>query len=120
MRTRDFDYELPKEQIAQEPTASRDASRMLVVERAAGRLVHTWFRNLPEYVGPGDLFVVNDTSVIPARIFGRKAATGGRVELLMLEEVAQDEWEALVRASLYENRPVKYSLETGVTVKVAV
>ncbi len=84
MRIEDFDFELPKEQIAQSPLAERDGSRLLVVSRSSGRIEHRVFRELPELLSPGDLVVVNDSRVIPARLLGKKAGTGGRVELLLL------------------------------------
>ena len=71
MKTSDFDYELPKELIAQRPAATRDASRLLVLDRATGAVAHSTFRALPEFLREGDLLVVNDTRVIPARLFGR-------------------------------------------------
>ena len=103
MRTDVFDYELPAALIAQEPAAVRDEARMLVVHRADGRLEHRRVDALPEYLAAGDLLVLNDTRVIPARVMGVKAGTGGRVELLLLEERGPNRWEVLLRAS---RRPV--------------
>jgi S-adenosylmethionine:tRNA ribosyltransferase-isomerase len=97
MRTDDFDFNLPPELIAQEPAAQRDESRMLVVHRESGQLEHRRFHHLPEYLRAGDLMVVNDTRVIPARLFARKDGTGGKVELLMLEETEPGIWAALLR-----------------------
>ena len=99
MKTADFDYELPPELIAQAPAARRDASRMMVVDRAAHTIEHRQFTDLPDYLHPGDLLVVNDTRVIPARLFGRKAkaGTGGKVEFLLLEETGPGVWDALMR-----------------------
>ncbi len=77
-------YELPKELIAQQPCEPRDAARLLVLDRATGLISHRVFQDLPELLRPGDCLVLNDTRVIPARIYGRKAITGGRVELLLL------------------------------------
>ena len=94
MLTRDFDFELPTASIAQEALA-RGESRLLVLEN--GRLpLHRAIRDLPELLKAGDLLVVNDTRVIPARLFGRRA-TGGRVELLLVERVSLLEWDALVK-----------------------
>lgn len=98
MKVADFDYALPPELIAQEPAGRREKSRMLVLDRAAGSISHRRFSDLEEYLHPGDLLVVNDTRVIPARVFGRKAATGGRVEFLLLEETEPGVWDALMRA----------------------
>ncbi len=96
MKTADFDYPLPAELIAQAPAEPRDASRLLVVEREGGTLRHHRFRDLPQFLRPGDLLVHNKTRVIPARIFARKP-TGGRVEMLLLHPRSDWEWAALVR-----------------------
>ena len=79
-------YELPKELIAQQPCEPRDAARLLVLDRKSGKLSHKIFRDLPELLKAGDCLVLNDTKVLPARIYGRKAITGGKVELLLLSE----------------------------------
>lgn len=97
MRVSDFDYELPEDLIAQQPVEPRDAARLLVVDRETGRLEHRRFRDLPRYLTAGDVLVLNDTRVIPARLFGLKEPTGGRVEVLLLERREPDVWEALVR-----------------------
>jgi S-adenosylmethionine:tRNA ribosyltransferase-isomerase len=99
MNTADFDYDLPEALIAQTPTDSRTASRMLVVHRDSGTLEHRRIGDIGEYLVPGDLLVVNNTKVIPARIFGHKAETGGRIELLLLEPLGGDTWRVLCRAS---------------------
>ncbi len=100
MKVSDFDYDLPPELIAQEPAARRDGARMLVLDRAARTLAHRMFADLPAYLRPRDLLVANDTRVIPARVFGRKAkaGTGGKVEFLLLEELAPGVWDALMRS----------------------
>ena len=95
MRTSDFDYPLPPERIAQTPVEPRHASRLLVLQRAEDRLEHRTFWDIGDYLRPGDLLVVNQTRVIPARIFGRKP-TGGRIELLLLKRLDDTTWEALV------------------------
>ena len=99
MNTSDFDYELPPERIAQEPPKERDGGRMMVLDRAKGSIVHARFADLPEFLDEGDLVVVNDTRVIPARVFGKKAkeGTGGKVELLLLEDLGRGEWDVLMR-----------------------
>mgnify|MGYP000330217409 CR=1 FL=1 len=99
MKTGDFDYALPPDRIAQEPLPERAAARMLVLRCAAGRIEHRCVGELPEYLRAGDLLLVNDTRVIPARVFGRRTDTGGRVELLFVEQTAPAEWECLCRAS---------------------
>ncbi len=96
----DFDYDLPRELIAQTPIEPRDASRLLVVDRASGTLEHRHFRDIGEYLRPGDLLIANQSRVLPARLFGHRAETGGAVEILLLAErpdVGPDCWEALVR-----------------------
>lgn len=96
MKTTDFDYILPPERIAQTPLEPRDASRLLIYNRVDGTTSHQHFYDLPKVVHPGDLLVVNQTRVLPARIHARKADTGGQVELLLLRQTADHTWEALV------------------------
>jgi len=95
VKTSDFDYELPHEFIAQTPVEPRDASRLLVLDRATGALEHRFFRDIGHYLHPGDLLVLNQTRVIPARIYARKS-TGGWVELLLLRRQDSLTWECLV------------------------
>ncbi len=95
MRVADFDYDLPPEMIAQHPLEPRDASRLLVLRRDSGAILHRHFRDLPEYLVPGDLLVANDSRVIRARLCGRKR-TGGRVEALLLRRLDERRWEALL------------------------
>jgi S-adenosylmethionine:tRNA ribosyltransferase-isomerase len=95
MNTSDFDYNLPESSIAQTPLEPRDASRLLVLQRDTGRLEHRIFREIGDFLKPGDLLILNQTRVIPARIFARKR-TGGRVELLLLRRRGLLTWEALV------------------------
>ena len=95
MRTSDFDYHLPHSSIAQTPAEPRDSSRLLVLHRNTGELEHHIFRDVADYLRAGDLLVLNQTRVIPARIYARKE-TGGRVEILLLRRRAELAWEALV------------------------
>jgi S-adenosylmethionine:tRNA ribosyltransferase-isomerase len=95
MQTSDFDYDLPPERIAQTPVEPRHASRLLVLNRASHTLEHRTFWDVANYLRPGDLLVVNQTRVIPARIFAHKP-TGGRIELLLLRRTADNTWETLV------------------------
>ena len=97
MRTVDFNFTLPSELIAQTPSATRDASRMLVVHRAESRTEHKQFRDLREYLRAGDVLVLNNSRVIRARLRGHKPTSGGQVELLLVEEVAPNEWWTLLR-----------------------
>lgn len=95
MKTSDFDYHLPESSIAQTPVEPRDSSRLLVLNRGTGTLEHRIFREIGDYLRAGDLLVINQTRVIPARIYARKS-TGGRVELLLLRRRDELTWEALV------------------------
>src|SRR5205807_2571247 len=100
MKISDFDYDLPQELIAQTPIEPRDASRLLVLNRATGAIEHRHFRDIHEYLRPGDLLIANQSRVIPARLLGRRAGTGGAVEVLLLAErtdLAANTWETLVR-----------------------
>ena len=96
MKTADFDYTLPAELIAQQPLPDRDAARMLVLDRANGVVRHKQFTAFPEHLCAGEVLVLNDTKVIPARLIGRKP-TGGEVELLLIEELSALRWLALAR-----------------------
>lgn len=93
-----YDYDLPAELIAQEPVEPRDASRLMVVYRKTGTIEHRFFSDLPEYLAPGTLLMMNDTKVLPARLVGRKE-TGGRVEILLLRRRQDGLWEALAKPS---------------------
>jgi S-adenosylmethionine:tRNA ribosyltransferase-isomerase len=97
MRASDFDFPLPPELIAQTPAPRRDQSRLLVLERATGRIAHRHFAELAEYFSPGDLLVLNDSRVIPARLRLRNARTDGQLEALLLEENAANDWWAMMR-----------------------
>jgi S-adenosylmethionine:tRNA ribosyltransferase-isomerase len=96
MRTADFDYHLPPDRIAQRPAEPRDSSRLLVYERSTGAVTHAVFREIGSFLAPGDLLVRNRTRVIPARLHGVKADTGGKLELLLLKRLDDRRWEALV------------------------
>jgi S-adenosylmethionine:tRNA ribosyltransferase-isomerase len=109
VKTSDFDYKLPQELIAQTPVEPRDASRLMVVHRDSGDVEHRVFRDIGDYLRPGDLLVLNQTRVIPARLFGHKAKTGGKVELLLLNRRGKHTWEALVRGK---------SLRPGVRIEI--
>jgi S-adenosylmethionine:tRNA ribosyltransferase-isomerase len=98
MLVTDFDYNLPKELIAQQPLARRDASRMLVLERETGKAHDAMFSDIGHWLRKGDLLVLNNTRVIPARVFGR-LQTGGMLELLLLRQLEPGVWEALARPS---------------------
>ena len=86
MKTSDFDYDLPEELIAQEPAAERDGCRLLVMDRVTGALEDRVFRDIAEYLRPGDLLVANETRVMPARLLGAKRGTGGAAEVFLLRQ----------------------------------
>ena len=97
MRISDFSYDLPEELIAQKPLANRDASRMLVVDRKRATWADSQFSSLAKYLRNGDVVVINNTRVFPARLLGKRQESGGRVEILLVREVDPLRWEALIR-----------------------
>jgi S-adenosylmethionine:tRNA ribosyltransferase-isomerase len=100
LNIRDFDYDLPVELIAQTPIEPRDASRLLVVQRSTGQREQRHFHDIGDYLRPGDLLIANQSRVIPARLMGQRAESGGAVEMLLLAErpdLGRDHWETLVR-----------------------
>jgi len=119
MRFRDFDYDLPQELIAQTPVECRDASRLMILDRKAGTIDETGFSRITELFSPGDLLVVNDTRVLPARLFGEKES-GGRIEVFLLRRIAgPDEiWSCLLRSSK-KPRPGSFlKLPAGMTAQI--
>jgi S-adenosylmethionine:tRNA ribosyltransferase-isomerase len=96
LRTSDFDYELPARFIAQTPVEPRDSSKLMVLDRQEGLIQHDVFKHIGKYLHPGDILVLNETRVIPARIFAHKIPSGGRVEILLLRKCDVNSWEALV------------------------
>jgi S-adenosylmethionine:tRNA ribosyltransferase-isomerase len=99
MKTDLFDYELPPDLIAQHPAARRDQARMLVLHRTSGEIEHRKISDIADYLRAPDVLVLNNTKVIPARVFGHKAASGGKVELLLLEETTSKVWKVLMKTS---------------------
>lgn len=97
MKTSDFDYSLPTELIAQVPLEPRDRSRLMVINRNSGSIEHRIFSELTDYLEAGDVLVFNDSQVIPARFYGRKTGSGGRIEILLLRRLCNGQWEALLR-----------------------
>ena len=97
MKTSDFDYSLPQALIAQTPLAERDQSRLMVVDRRSGSLGHHTFSELVDFLRSGDVLVFNDSRVIPARLVGRRAGSGGKAEVLLLRRLSPGVWESLVR-----------------------
>ena len=97
LKTSDYYFDLPQELIAQDPLEDRAASRLLVMNTETGEIEHRIFRDIKEYLRPGDTLVLNDTKVIPARLLGTKEDTGANVEILLLRRLGADRWETLVR-----------------------
>ena len=113
MLKKDFWYDLPKELIAQEPVAPRDAARLMVLSRKDDSIRHKVFRDLPEFLEPGDLLVVNNSKVLPARIVGVKQPTGAVCELLLLRQVKSDQWECLAKPGKRMQPGTKVSFGDG-------
>ncbi|MBQ9179827.1 MAG: tRNA preQ1(34) S-adenosylmethionine ribosyltransferase-isomerase QueA [Firmicutes bacterium] len=97
MNVSDFDYNLPEELIAQKPSEKRDYSRLLVVDRKSGEIFHRHFYDVIDYLNPGDCLVINDSKVLPARLFGEKEGTGAKIEFLLTKRLEGDTWETMVR-----------------------
>jgi S-adenosylmethionine:tRNA ribosyltransferase-isomerase len=119
MLVKDFSYHLPQELIARHPLAERDGSRLMLLDRASGSIAEDTFCNIPHYFRPGDLLVMNDTRVIPARLFGHRP-TGGRVEIFLLRSLTagQERWECLLRSSKKFREGQDILLESGMTAVV--
>lgn len=97
MTTKDFYYELPQELIAQTPLSDRASSRLLTVDKTTGDLSHKHFYDIIDYLNPGDCLVMNNTRVIPARLYGAKVGTGGKIEFLLLKRITADTWEVILK-----------------------
>ena len=97
MKTSDFYYDLPEELIAQDPLEDRSSSRLMVLDRESGNISHRIFKDIIDYLNPEDCLVINDTKVIPARLYGVKEDTGAHIEILLLKRRENDVWETLVR-----------------------
>ncbi len=122
MKTHDFYYDLPKERIAQTPVEPRDHSRLLVMDRFTGEMEHRHFYDIVDYLRPGDLLVINDSRVLPARLYGYKEDTGAHMELLLLEQKENMVWECLAKPGKKAKPGVKLifgdGLLTGEVVEV--
>ena len=118
MKVSNFDYELPKELIAKFPVEPRDSSRLMVLHRNTGEIEHRIFRDIVEYLKPGDVLVINDTKVIPARLFG-KLETGGKVELLLVRQPGPGTWEVMAKPArkLKEGKRIYFDEELEAVVK---
>lgn len=97
MKTKDFDYNLPENLIAQYPLENREESKLLILDKKRGNIEHKQFKDIIEYLNPGDCLVLNDTRVIPARLFGNRVGKEEKIEILLLKRVEDNNWEALVR-----------------------
>ncbi|MFO7897999.1 MAG: S-adenosylmethionine:tRNA ribosyltransferase-isomerase [Planctomycetota bacterium] len=120
MRTDLFDYDLPSDLIAQHPSSRRDLSRLLVLHRRTGRTEHRVFRDIVEYVRPGDLLVVNNTRVVRARLYGTRS-TGGTVEVLLIRpsrERGEPTWECMIRCrgKLRDGETVRFGPDLSATI----
>ena len=113
----DYSFDLPRERVAQRPPRARDGSRLLVLDRRLPEVNHSRFRLLPRFLGPGDLLVLNDSAVFPARLMGRKN-TGGKMELLLLERVGRDRWRCLMKGKAAAGMDLSFGVP-GVTARVA-
>lgn len=97
MKVEDFNYDLPEELIAQTPLKERTASKLLVLDKTTGKIEHKSFKDIVDYLNPGDTLVLNDTKVLPARLIGEKEETKAVIEVLLLKNIANDDWECLVK-----------------------
>ena len=97
MKVKNFNFELPQELIAQHPMEKRDESRLMVVNKMSSEIEHKKFKDIIEYLNPGDCLVLNDTRVLPARLLGEKEGSGGKMEFLLLKRIDVDHWETLVK-----------------------
>ena len=113
MKTSDFNFDLPEELIAQTPLERRDASRLLVLDKATGETAHMHFYDLPKLLRPGDCLVLNDSRVLPARLLGHRAPGGGAVEVLLLIDRGEKVWECLVRPGRKVRTGAKLSFGDG-------
>ena len=116
MKTHDFYYDLPKERIAQTPVDPRDHSRLLVMDRFTGKMEHRHFYDIVDYLRPGDLLVINDSRVLPARLYGYKEDTGAHMELLLLEQKENMVWECLAKPGKKAKPGVKLIFGDGLLV----
>lgn len=116
MKREDFNYELPEELIAQDPLEDRSSSRLMVLDKETGKVEHHVFREVIEYLEPGDCLVINDTKVIPARLIGSKVGTDAKIEVLLLKRGENDVWETLVKPGKKAKPGTKISFGDGILV----
>lgn len=113
MKKSDFYYDLPQELIAQHPAEPRDAARLMHIDRRTGAIEHRIFRDVTDYLEPGDCLIINDTKVLPARIYGVKEETGAVVEFLLLTQIGKDEWECLTKPGKRAKTGTRFSFGEG-------
>ncbi|CEO28060.1 tRNA preQ1(34) S-adenosylmethionine ribosyltransferase-isomerase QueA [Paraclostridium sordellii] len=113
MKTSDFYFDLPEELIAQTPLEDRSNSRLMVLDKETGDIEHKIFKNIIDYLNPGDCLVLNNTRVIPARLIGEKVDTGGKIEFLLLKRTDKDIWQALVKPGKRAKVGTKFSFGNG-------
>lgn len=116
MKVEEFDYYLPEELIAQTPLENRSASKLLVLNKITGTIEHLVFANIVDLINPGDVLVLNDTKVLPSRIYGHKVDTNAAIELLLLKEEEKDIWQALVRPARRVHIGTKISFGNGILI----
>ncbi|MCI6463977.1 MAG: tRNA preQ1(34) S-adenosylmethionine ribosyltransferase-isomerase QueA [Faecalicatena sp.] len=116
MKTSDFYYDLPQELIAQDPLEDRSSSRLLVLDKETGDIKHQMFRDIIQYLKPGDCMVINDTKVIPARLIGSKIGTDAKIEVLLLKRKENDVWETLVKPGKKAKPDTRISFGDGLLV----
>lgn len=113
MKTSDFSYDLPQELIAQTPAEPRDSSRLLIYDRATGNVEHKIFRDIIDELDPGDVLVINQTRVIPARLYGEKVGTGGAIEFLLLRRLNLTDWEVILKPGKKAKPGARFSFGGG-------
>ena len=116
MKTSDFYYDLPEELIAQDPLPDRSSSRLMHLDKQTGEIVHTNFRHVLDYLNPGDCLVINDTRVIPARLYGSKVGTNAGIEILLLKRKENNIWETLVKPGKKAKPGIKISFGDGLLI----
>ena len=113
MKTSDFNFDLPEELIAQVPIKDRTSSKLMVLNKETGEIEHRIFKDIIDYLNPGDCLVLNDTRVIPARLIGSKVETGGKIEFLLLKRTEDDTWETLVKPGKRAKIGARFSFGDG-------
>ena len=111
---KDFYYHLPEERIAQTPLKDRTSSKLLVLDRETGDITHKIFRDIKDYLNEGDLLVMNNTRVIPARLFGVKEETGSKIEFLLLKRLDINEWEVILKPGRKAREGARFNFGDGI------